>query len=289
MHTRMSLFQSAPEFVDVGTARMAYRRCGSGDPLVLVHGWPLNGKTYRKVLPTLSERFTCYVPDLLGAGETAWTRRTDFSFRGQATALKAFVDRLGLSSYSILAHDTGATISRQLTLIDAARVKRLALINTEMPFHRPSWVVPFQVMSHMPGSNATFRALLSSRSYRRAPIGLGNVFLDRSLLDGEFHELFIAPEIALRDRMEGQIRYLQGIDWKLVDEMSTLHATIEAPVVLIWGEEDRVFPIERARAMVSQFKQRAELIPIPKAALLPHEEQPQKVLEAVLPFLTKVG
>src|SRR5213594_3876263 len=86
--------------LDTGTARLACRRYGSGSPLLLVHGFPLSGFTWRKVLPELSKRHTCYVPDLPGMGESEWTDKTDFSFPGQAQTLKTLVDRLGLEHRS---------------------------------------------------------------------------------------------------------------------------------------------------------------------------------------------
>ena len=41
-----------------------------GEPLLIVHGWPQNWFTWRKVLPQLSERYRCYVPDLRGMFRT---------------------------------------------------------------------------------------------------------------------------------------------------------------------------------------------------------------------------
>ncbi len=281
----MPAIDSPQSFASVGSNRIAYRRVGSGDALLLVHGWPLNGHTWRHLLPALSEHFTCIVPDLLGAGDTEWTGKTDFTFRGQAATLQKLIDGLGLTSYSILAHDTGGTISRQLALIDGTRVKRLTLIDTEIPFHRPPWVVPFQKMSYLPGSNLSFRTLVRSRWFRRSSMGLGGLFCDRALLDGEFHELFIAPLIASSHRMEGQIHYLRGIDWDLVDGLAARHREITVPVQLIWGEDDHVFPIERGREIVTQLANCVGLTPIAGAALLPHEEQPKLVMDAVLPFL----
>jgi pimeloyl-ACP methyl ester carboxylesterase len=65
------LFLDAPvERLDTGTARLVYRRIGTGPPLLLVHGFPLSGFTWRKLLPELATRHSCYVPDLpASAGE----------------------------------------------------------------------------------------------------------------------------------------------------------------------------------------------------------------------------
>src|SRR5262245_49534224 len=112
------LWQKPPEFADVGSARIAWRTVGRGEPLLLIHGWPLSSFSFRKLLPRLAERFTCVLPDTPGLGETEWRDETDFRFAGQAESLRRFVDALGLASYSVLAFDTGATIARQLALID---------------------------------------------------------------------------------------------------------------------------------------------------------------------------
>ena len=115
-----------PELIDLDGTTVPVRRFGSGPALLLVHGFPLSGFTWRKVLPALAERYTCYVPDLPGMGESEWTDATDFSFPGQGRTLKAFVDALGLDRYSVLAQDTGGTFARYLALEDGARIDKLS-------------------------------------------------------------------------------------------------------------------------------------------------------------------
>jgi pimeloyl-ACP methyl ester carboxylesterase len=56
--------------LDLGSERIAWLRVGAGPDLLLVHGWPLHGLTWDAVLPHLAPRFTCWVPDLAGAGES---------------------------------------------------------------------------------------------------------------------------------------------------------------------------------------------------------------------------
>jgi pimeloyl-ACP methyl ester carboxylesterase len=71
------LVATAPRFYATPTADIAYREIGSGPPLVLLHGWPLSGLTYRQLIPYLAGRFTCYAVDLPGGarrvGETTTT------------------------------------------------------------------------------------------------------------------------------------------------------------------------------------------------------------------------
>jgi pimeloyl-ACP methyl ester carboxylesterase len=63
-----------------------------------------------------------------------------------------------------------------------------------------------------------------------------------------------------------------------------LHRRIDAPVRLVWGDQDPFFPIARARSMVATFPN-ADLVEIPGAGLFSHEERPQAVADALLPVL----
>ncbi len=270
--------------VELDDVAIAYRQVGSGGPLVLVHGWPLTGMTFRHVVPALAAHFTCYVLDLPGAGESCWNERTDFGMKAQAEAIKAFVDALALPAYAVLAHDTGATIARALAIVDR-RITKLVAIGTEIPNHRPPFIPMFQRLSYLPGSDAIFKLNMQSDRFLFSPRGFGGCFVDRSLIKGEFHDLFIAPVIASPAKRSGQRFRLRGIDWKLVDSLARGHAQIQAPVLLIWGEDDPVFPLARAKEMVPQFKDCRGVAVIPKAKLFVQEEFPDDVTRLSLEFL----
>jgi pimeloyl-ACP methyl ester carboxylesterase len=137
----------------------------------------------------------------------------------------------------------------------------------------------------LPGSGFALRQLLRSRTFLRSNAGFGGCFVDRGLIDGEFHEQFIAPLIASAERTEGQIRYARGIDWNQLDQLATDHAKIRGPVLLVWGDRDRFFPIDQARAMIPQFRECRGLVEIPGTRLLPFEEKPDVVLPHIESFL----
>ena len=277
-------FDSPAQRIDTPGARLPVRRFGSGPALLLVHGFPLSGFTWRKLLPELSRHYTCYVPDLPGMGESEWSGATDFSFPGQGRTLKSLVDRLELARYSVLAQDTGGSFARFLALEDGARLAKLALINTEIPRHRPPWIPLYQALMLVPGSLQAFRLLLGSRAFLRSPLGFGGCFVDLSLIEGDFHEQVVAPLLRSPKRREGMRRYLIGAKWPPVDALERDHARLAMPVRLIWGADDPTFPIVLAREMAKQFPD-ARLVPIPGARLLVHEEKPAEVAAALVEFL----
>jgi haloalkane dehalogenase len=282
--TTRFFFDTPAQPVDTGTARLAVRRFGRGPALLLVHGFPLSGFTWRKVLPELAARYTCYVPDIPGMGESEWTDATDFSFPGQGHTLKALVDGLGLDRYAVLAQDTGGTFARCLALEDGARIEKLALINTEIPRHRPPWIPFYQFLMRVPGTLPVFSLLLRSRAFLRSGMGFGGCFRDLGLIDGDFHAHVIEPLVRSPQRRDGMRRYLRGAQWEPVDALEHDHRRLTMPVRLIWGADDPTFPVAYAHDMVKQFPD-AHLVEIPAARLLVHEEKPAEVARSVLEFL----
>jgi pimeloyl-ACP methyl ester carboxylesterase len=281
-------YDAAPvQKIDAGDATLAYRRFGSGPSLLLIHGFPLHGFTWRHLLPLLAPRFTCHVVDSAGKGDSTWRAETDFEFTGHARRLKTIADRLGLERYGVVAQDTGATVARCLALADPQRVERLVLINTEIPGHRPPWIVPYQYLMRLPGSRLMFRQLMRSRAFLRSGMGFGGCFSDLDLIDGDFHARFVAPYVSSAEKTAGMARYLVGLHWNIVDALAQRHAELRMPVLLVWGEDDPTFPIDRARGMIPQFADCRGLTPVAGTKLLPHEEKPAVVAEIVREFCSR--
>ncbi|MCU0273514.1 MAG: alpha/beta hydrolase, partial [Acidimicrobiales bacterium] len=111
-----------------------------------------------------------------------------------------------------------------------------------------------------------------------------NAFADRSRLDGEFDEFFLRPLHEDRRRLDAAIAVLRSFDLADVRGLADVHARIDVPVQLVWGERDVFFPVERARAMLATFPD-ARLAVVPGAGLFSHEERPEAVAAALLPVL----
>ena len=275
-----------PQIIEIDDASFALRKFGNGTPLVFIHGFFVNGYTWRKILPELAKRFTCYVIDLPGFGDSVYSARTNFSFTAQANRLNKLFELLGISShFNIIAHDTGASIARMTALEKSNEVEKLILINTEIPGHRPPFIPMYQFLAKLPLANLTFRALLNFDFIIRSPLLLNQFFHDKSKLrDNNNFKHYVDP-LKKKENMFGMLGYLKGIEWKVVDNFSNDHRLIRADTLLLWGEEDKTFPVKRAEQMKEQFSANSKFVRIPKTCLMPHEEKPEAVLKAAFEFL----
>lgn len=275
--------RAAPERITFNDATLALRRFGStGKPLVFIHGFPVHGYTWRKLLPELSRHNQCLVLDLPGLGDSDWHNQTDFRFTAQARRLSMLLEKLGRRKTTLIAHDTGATIARLVALQCPELVDQLILINTEIPGHRPPWIRLHQLSSRLPLAGAMFRLLLQSKQFLHSSMGFQSFYADREILaQCGMLAPYVLPLTESTKRMQGMFGYLRGIEWDVLDALATQHRDIRARTHLIWGEQDATFPLRFAERMREQFNPAASLSCIRNAALMPHEEQPEQVLNAI--------
>lgn len=271
----------------VDDATIAVRVFGQGPAIVFIHGYPVHGYTWRKLLPKLSLQFTCYVVDLPGFGDSDWSSNTDFTFTAQAYRLDLIFKTLKLNSFTIMAHDTGATLARLVALLQPVSVKNLVIINTEIPNHRPPWIPFYQLCAKLPFAPSVFRTMLKSKLFLRSPMGLGQFYSNAKLFDVSTNiSPYIQPLISSPKKMQGMLSYLIGIEWPVVDELYNRHKDIKSNILFLWGENDNTFPVDLAEKMCSQLVCKYHFIRIKNASLMPQEEQPEEILTHLIPFLS---
>jgi haloalkane dehalogenase len=302
-HDAAELFRQPPaRFIDVGEGEVAYRKVGSGPDVLFVHGWPVSGATFRTLLPFLVPHVTCHIIDFPGAGSSKFTDNTSISLQQHITTLQRVMNALDFDSVSVVGHDSGGLIARY-ALADDKRVRSFALLDTEQSHGLSLKFKSFIASRHLPGLTGSFAFLFGNKRLRKNRLLLGDTFVDSSLIDGEFlvadssershdssvkptefDEFFLQPIHKQRDRTKAAVRLLKTFDTSLVDGLEALHRRITVPVHLVWGAEDKFFPLAWAKEMVGTFPN-ARLTVIDNAGLFSHEERPKEVASALLSSL----
>jgi pimeloyl-ACP methyl ester carboxylesterase len=274
-------------YLEVSGAKVCYRKAGSGPALVLFHGYPLTGWTWRKLVPELSRHFTCYAFDLVGLGGSNSSDRTDFTSPGQGRVFQRALRALGVESYALMGNDSGGWVAREVAVLEPERVTRLLLTNTEIPNHRPPTVWLYQRMAQVPGGSYLFRSLLATSLWRKSHFGLGGCFHDPDLVDEpEFFNSFLAPLLESHERLLRALKFLVLMQLIRVDDFTELHKRLTMPTAFVWGEDDPTFEEPSAREMAKQFPNVVSFTSIPKAKLFLHEEFVEETLRPSLEFLT---
>jgi pimeloyl-ACP methyl ester carboxylesterase len=110
--------------------RLAYERSGAGAPVVLLHGWPGDHTDWDQLAPALAQVADVLRPDLRGFGQSDKHEADPeeiYSGRGQARAVVALMDELGLKDAVVAGYDVGSFVSQSVAAMRPDLVKALVV------------------------------------------------------------------------------------------------------------------------------------------------------------------
>lgn len=276
------------ETVAIGDAAVSYQRLGTGPNLVFVHGWPLNGNTWRNVVQYL-DGYTCWVIDNPGFGASSRPHGAPLTIDLQVSTLLGFLDELDLDDVVLVAQDSGGMVARYAAAQRLERVRGLVLIGTEIPNDHAKLVVLFKLVAALPGSHHMFRFSMGNRFIARTPLILGGTVHDKSILDGDFRTNLLDPILADIETMKAVGEMIRNFSLEDIDALADVHPQLTMPTLLIFGEDDTFFPVDKARDMASQFGGPTTFVTVPDAKLFVHEEHPKLVATKIQEFLATLS
>ncbi|MFJ9041138.1 alpha/beta fold hydrolase [Streptomyces sp. NPDC102406] len=103
-----------------------------GPAVVLLAGFPQSWWAWRKVMPTLADRFRVIAVDLPGQGHSERPER-GYDTHTVAAHVHAAVRALGVSTYWLAAHDIGAWVAFSLALRYESDLRGVALLDAGIP------------------------------------------------------------------------------------------------------------------------------------------------------------
>ncbi|MDN5216683.1 alpha/beta hydrolase [Fulvivirgaceae bacterium BMA12] len=87
---------------------------GSGEVLVLIHGFPTCSWAWHKLWPELKKRFRLITLDMVGFGFSDKPLKYRYSIRDQANLFETILQDLGVKHAHVLAHDYGNSVTQEL-------------------------------------------------------------------------------------------------------------------------------------------------------------------------------
>ena len=227
---------------EVDGLRLHYVVEGRGPAVIFVHGLGGFAESWRHNVRPLANRATVYSVDLPGFGESA-KPRTHYRLSYFASALRGFMDGLGIAQASLVGHSLGAAVSVTLALTHPTRVERLAFVGGVVPGcnYRPSWIYRLVALR---GVGELLSLGGSAKLYK--------VALARCFHAPDRREVDFFVDYAYTSRSDGVARaaYLATLRDVRIDfethceDYRRALATLQLPVLLIHGRQDRVVPAE---------------------------------------------
>ncbi|MFC9694973.1 alpha/beta fold hydrolase [Kribbella sp. NPDC056951] len=118
----MELQGVSHRFVELSGVRLHVTEAGTGEPVVLLHGFPQHWWEWRDVLPALAEHYRVICPDLRGFGQSS-APATGYDRESLLGDLTGLLDALELDRVHLLTHDWSGILGTLLCLRHPERVQ----------------------------------------------------------------------------------------------------------------------------------------------------------------------
>jgi pimeloyl-ACP methyl ester carboxylesterase len=259
--------------------RLRYVRAGLGPAVVLLHGFGSSLYTWKDVIPALAASHDVVALDLPGFGES--DQPADLSFEDFPRAVLGLMDRLGIERASLVGNSMGGATAALVAAESPGRVGALVLIDAagfDMgPSQRPR-LVRFAmspagaVIAHLPGKRLVVEA------------SLRQVFHDAAHVTPERVSEYLAAV-----RRPGTLPAMRSLGASLAARAAVVSQAlphIEAPTLVLWGDDDRWIETAQADRFVAAIPGARKVV-IPACGHVPQEEKPDEVARLLLAFLAE--
>ncbi len=259
---------------------LGYRELGSGPPVLLLHGWPTSSFLWRRVMPPIARSNRVLALDLPGFGASDKPTDGRYNWGDFELAIDGFLDALGIDQVAIAGHDLGGPVTVHWLLANRKRGTHLALLNTLLYPEFDPTVFEFVKMLSEPDS----RDRATSDEGLAEIIRLG--IADDSTVTEEVLAGVQAPFASGDDRL-ALARAGIGLHPDGFVEIARGLPTLELPVRVVYGEQDRVLPdVAQTFTRVKRDLPQAEVTALPGCGHFLQEEEPERVGELLAAFFS---
>lgn len=266
----------AGDMVEAAGARLHVRVDGPDDaPAVfMIHGFGASLHTWEDWARGLEGEYRVIRFDLPGAGLSPPDPTGRYDDERAFELLEGLMDLYGLEQAAIIGNSVGGRIAWRFAAARPERVSRIVLVAPD------GFASTGFEYGKAPDVGAITHAMRFTMPRFLVRQNLEASYGDPARLTGEtvqrYYDLLRAPgsRLALIHRMEQTV---------LTDPRPLLE-TIEKPVLLLWGEQDRLIPVSNAQDYLDHLPQ-AQRVVLEGVGHLPQEEAPEPSLEPVETFL----
>lgn len=278
-----------PDMKTTGHA-LAWRRIGSGPPIVFLHGYGGHSSYWAPWLPALAADHECFTIDLPGFGEAPAPVDGDYSPDGMADAVVAWIEDLDLTDCTIVGHSMGGGIAllvalRLLGRLGAADRPRLRALVSIAGAAYPQREPPFVHLARRGWVASLGFALLPKRWLVR--VAMRQIVVQKQAVTPERVEAYAGP-MRSAARRRAFLECARQIVPPNLDAVTQKIPDIEVPALCLWGRQDPVVPLSIGRRLARDLPHgRLEVLDACGHQVV--EERPEESLAVMRRFLATLA
>ena len=275
-----------PQDEIIDGVKLHYLRGGIGHPVVLLHGYPETSYAWRKVIPELMGRFEAVAPDLPGLGQSE--RLSDgYPKSDVAEKIWRLTAALGLAKFALVSADMGGPVAFWIAMEHPEAISHFVFIESGLPgfgleqfmdvARGGSWHFGLFMAAKYPEmlTAGREREFLKSFAYRDAA-HVKDAISEEDI--DEYLRHYAAP-----GGMSAGFGYYRSLLQDAQDNQRWRGRKLAAPVLALEGG----FGFGGSRETMEQVADNVQSTIIPNAGHWIAEEQPERLLAELIPFLSR--
>jgi len=226
----------------------SYRMAGSGPALVLLHGITCSSETWEEIIPALAKHFTVIAPDLMGHGQSA-KPMTEYSPARTPPSCANLLIGLEQTRVTLVGHSLGGGIAMQFSYLFPEMIERLVLVSSGGLGRELHGLLR---VAALPGADVVlpwFSLVAPAQRRRRGGELLGRAGLRASTDLREVWRGFgTFIDADTRRAFFQTMRTVIDVGGQRATATDRLYLAAHMPTLIVWGERDRLIPVQHAEA-----------------------------------------
>jgi pimeloyl-ACP methyl ester carboxylesterase len=262
--------------------RLHYLFAGSGEPVVLLHGFAQTSHMWRPLIAQLARTRTVIAPDLRGAGKSS-VPAGGYTKAEMAQDIHALVRKLGYERIRIAGHDIGLMVAYAYAAQYRREVERIALMDAFLPGigdWRNVWLMRDLWHFHFYGK--TPLALVHGRERIYFEHFWNDFAADPAHSVPERDRRIYTKAYARRGGMRAGFEYFRAFEKDAQDFARLARKPLSMPMLVLTGEKASGKSLIQQGRLVAK---NVEGVVIPKSGHWLMEEAPKQVIPRLVEFL----
>ena len=260
--------------IEVGGWPTPYLEGGEGETVLLIHGFGGDKDNFTRFAKYLTPKYHVLSPDLPGFGENARRENTGYSYSEQLPRIVAFLDALKIGRFHVAGNSMGGHLAGLLAAKLGDRVISATLIDNA-GFHEPNLSEREKLMQK--GVNALL--VNGTDDFDRL---MGFIFVKKPFIPGPLKQYFAERAVQNRGFNEKIFRDISPERYLLESRF----AGVKSPVLVIWGDTDRVIDVSATDTM-KKSKPEIQLKIMKDMGHSPMLERPEETAKLMLEFIAQ--
>jgi pimeloyl-ACP methyl ester carboxylesterase len=267
-------------------------------PVIFVHGFPESHRTWRGLVPLMSEKVRMVMPDLRGFGATDKPQDVkDYATETLIADLFALADAFEIETFALVGHDWGGAVAWAAALRRNPRIQRLGIINSPHPLIFQKSLIEDPAQRAASQYMNAFRNPAMEAAIAR--MGLEAFFeksftphIDLAKITAEDRQAYL-HDWGLEGAMSAMLNWYRASQMTIPkpDEEAAMPEWVarglprlKIPVRIVWGLEDKaLLPLQLEN--IGEVGEDVTVFPLPGVGHFAPWEAPQEVAAALRPFL----